>query len=173
MGLFDRRSLPADAAASLSRHLADQGRRTPRVLAWAATDDGVLVGLPDRLAVLGADGWADVPWHTVQSASWADDGSAFTWSTVNAPQRTSTVPVTAPGRLPEVVRERVEQTFVVQRNVQLAPGRGAIVSGRRPAEGSGALSWHIAPVRGVNLADPALAEAAREMLERTRRDWGA
>nr|NLI50730.1 hypothetical protein [Propionibacterium sp.] len=173
MALFDRRSLPADARASLARWLAEEGLRgTPRVLAWAATPDGVLVALPDRLAIGDHDGWSSVPWHEVHGATWSDDGASFTWRTVADPRRSRTLAVTAPGRLPEVVRERVEQTFVVRRPVELAPGRGATVSGRRPADGAGELTWHLTPARGVSLADPALAEAARGVLERVRREWG-
>ena len=173
MGLFDRHPLPAEVRDSLAAHLAGEGHRTPpRVLAWASTRDGVLVALPDLLAVRGVDGWTAVPWHTVHAASWTEDGSTLTYATVDAPRRSRTVAVTDPGRLPEVVRERVEQTFVVRQAVQLAPGRGAVVSGRRPADGRGEVSWHVAPGRGVNLADPQLAEAARGIVERIRGVWG-
>lgn len=172
MGLFDRHPLPAGVRSSLGAHLAAGGHRTPpRVLAWAATEDGVLVALPDRLALQGPDGWTVLPWHSVHGATWTDDGSAFTYATVDAPRRWHRVAVTDPGRLPEVVRERVEQTFLVRQTVQLAPGRGAVVSGRRPADGSGEVTWHIAPGRGVNLADPHLAEVARGMVEQIRKVW--
>lgn len=172
MGLFDRRSLPADTRAALARQLAAEGVRTPpRVLAWAATAEGALVALPDRLAIPRPEGWTWLPWHEVHAATWSEDGTSFTWRTVDAPRLSRTLTVIETGRLPEVVHERVQQTFVVQRAVQLAPGRGATVSGRRPAAGGGEVVWHIAPARGVNLADPALAEAARSVLERVRRDW--
>lgn len=171
MGLFDRRALSTDVRAGLQQHLADSGGRRPRVLAWASGPEVTVVALTDRLAVLGPDGWESLPWHEVQSAGWNDEGTRFTWATVAAPRTPRFVELTAPGRLPEVVRERVEQTFVVQHRVDLTPGRPAIVSGRRPAAGAGEVTWHLTPAPGVDLSDPELAETARRVLERVQNDW--
>lgn len=174
MGLFDRHRLPDDVRASLREHLAAEGVRTPlRVLAWAKTADGVLVGLPDRFALLGPGGsWTSLPWHRVLSATWDDAGSVFVWRTVTRPHALQSVEMSDPGRMPELVRERVEQTIVSRQVVDLAPGVQATLTGRRPAEGDGPVEWSVVPPRGVDLRRPELAAAVRDLIERARRDWG-
>jgi len=169
-----RDHLPADVLSSLAAHLAEAGVRTPpRVLAWARSADGVAVGLPERFAVLEAGGrWLSQPWHEVQRATWNDEGTLLTWTTVSEPGRPHTVAFADPGRLPELVRERVQQTIVAQQEVQLLPGRPAVLTARRPADGSGPVRWLLTPGRGVDLRDPEVARAAQELIERVSEQWG-
>ena len=61
MGLFDRAGLPSDDFRSLGEAI---GGRV-RVLAWARGADGVVVGLPDRLAIQASDGWRFVGWNDI------------------------------------------------------------------------------------------------------------
>ncbi len=172
MALFPPR-LPDDVRSSLSEHLSTldlPGRA--RVLAWTRSLDGAVVALPDRLAVLGPGGvWSSVPWHEILRASWTDDGTRLFWHTIDAPLARHEVVVTSPGRLPEVVLERVGQTIVMQQTVELAPGRRATLTGRRPAVGDGEVRWSVVPSRGVDLSRPDLAEAARLFVERAQLDW--
>lgn len=172
MRFFGRDSLPSDVRASLREHLSAEGVRSPlRVLTFARTSDGVVIALPDRLALWERGAWRTVAWHEMMRAAWAEDGHTFRWTTVPEPDTWLSVAVEAPGELPGVVRERIEQTFVVRQSVELAPGKRGVVAARRPAEGGGALVWYLVPDRGVDLTRPDLAEAARRILDRLMRDW--
>lgn len=172
MGLFDRGRLPADVRASLHQHLSGGTGAPPRVLAWAQTSDGVLVGLPDRMALLGPEAvWTSVAWHHVQSASWDDAGRVFVWRGVERSHILHSVEIADPGRLPEVVRERVEQTFVARQTVELAEGVRGTLTGRRPAAGDGPVEWSVIAARGVDLRRPQVADAVRRVVERARLEW--
>lgn len=165
---------PADVLASLRVHLADAGEQgKPRVLAWAPAPEGAIVALDGRLAVLEAGVWTSTPWHELLHATWNDEGSILWWTTVDAPQRPHETRVLAPGRLPDVIFERLKQTFVASRTVTLAPGKGGTLMARRPATSTDAadITWLIVPARGTNLKRPEIAEAAQRILDAARRDW--
>lgn len=171
MGLFDRHRLPADARAGLAAHLAtDDGRGDPRVLAWCATPEGFLVGLPDRLAFDAGGTWTSLPWERLLSAAWDDGGSVFLWRTVERPFQLNSQAVSDPRTLPEVVRERLERTIVARTEVVLAPGVLATLVGRRPATGDGAITWSVLPPRGIRLDTPELAAAADRAVRAAERD---
>ena len=76
-------------------------------------------------------------------------------------------------RLPEAVRERVEQSIVARQNVVLGPGARGTLIGRRVlgGEGSDAVEWSIQPVKGVDMQRPEVADAARLLIEAARQDW--
>lgn len=170
MPLFSK-ALPSPVLTSLTDHLQAKGHQgRPRVLAWTTTTNGFLAGTPDVLAVLDDEGWHTWGWHELLRATWSDDGTSFTWVDL-ANLRSATVTVTEPGRLPDLVMERIEQTIVVVKPVVLARGRRGTLTGRRPADGSSDVTWRIIPGPGVDLSDPAQAEAASELIARAQRDW--
>lgn len=164
MNLFARRGLPDDLEAGLRAHTG--GR--PRVLAWAPAESGAVVALPERLAVLDGDGWTSIGWHEVLRGGWDADASALHWT---GPDGGRSVPLADPGRLPEVFRERVEATILVQRSVDLARGRFVIVSARRDPWGEAPVAWALHPGPGVRLEDPDTAEQAAAALERLRAEY--
>lgn len=171
MALFSK-SLPSDVLAALAEHeraLGLSGR--PRVLAWAKTDQGYLAGTPARLAEYGPDGWTSWAWHDLLRATWSDDGATFRWVELAKPRASHEAAVLEPGRLPELVMERIEQTIVVLKPVVLAQGKRGTLTGRRPATESGPVTWTVVPGPGVDLNEPAQAAAASELLERAKRDW--
>ena len=146
--------------------------RKPRVLAWAASADGVVVGLTDRLAVRAGDEWRQVFWHEIQRGGWDEEAHALRWRPTDDPKREMWVTLAQPGRLPELFRERVEQTIVLQRTVHLAPSKTAVVAARRSrAEGASGLVWTVTPSRGVDLDDPALAARAQAELDSISSVW--
>ena len=114
----------------------------------------------------------DVPWHEVLRVSWSEDGRTIRWALTAEPSLERTADVQAPRNLPAVIRERIEQTFLIRQPVELAPGKVATVAARRPADGSGIVAWTVIPGRGVDLSRPALREAADRQLEALRRVWG-
>ena len=77
-----------------------------------------------------------------------------------------------PGRLLELVHERVTASVVLQRHVRLGRGRGLRVIARRAPSGAGGVQWVYEYDEGVDPDDPAVRTAAREALEVAQRDVG-
>ncbi|WP_210504229.1 hypothetical protein [Nocardioides xinjiangensis] len=161
-------------------------RRTPspsvdvgpgeRVLAAATTADGtVLAGTRDAFYVVTDGTTRRVPWEQVESAGWDRDTDTFRLSEVGSwgeqrPVHTATIE--APGRLLELVHERVTASVVLQRHVRLGRRRGLRVIARRAPSGAGEVQWVYEYDEGVDPDDPAVRAAAGEALELARRDVG-
>jgi hypothetical protein len=148
-----------------------------RVLAWCRGADGeVLAGTRDALYLLvdGADP-VRVPWEQVEAADWDADTDVLRVSLVGAwgEQRVEhALALTDPGRLLEMVRERVTASVVLQRHVPLAGRRGVRVIGRRAPRGDAAIEWFYEYDEGVDPDDPEVREAASVALVGARRDVG-
>ena len=164
MNPFARRGLPTDLEPGLRAHVGTR----PRVLAWAAAAGGAVVALPDRLAVLNESEWSSTGWQDILRGGWDADASALHWT---GPDGERTLPLADPGRLPEVFRERVEATILVQRSVDLARGRFIIVSARRDPSGKAPVTWAFHPGPGVRLEDPETSARAAAELERLRLEY--
>ena len=142
-------------------------RRGERLLAWTDTSLGPVGGtrealyLPDRR----------VPWEEVESAHWDRDTTELvvrevgTWGEPRPVHRMS---VDEPGRLLELVRERVTASVVLTRYVPVAEGRGLRVVARRAASGDRALLWSYDLDEGLDPLDPAVVEAAEAGLAAAR-----
>ena len=147
-----------------------------RVLASAAADDGtVLAGTRDAFYVARGEETRRVPWEQVEAADWDRDTDTFRLSEVGTwgeqrPVHTATL--ADPGRLLELVRERVTASVVLQRHVGVAPRRGLRVIARRAPAGSGGVQWVYEYDEGVDPDDPAVRDVARATLEAMRREVG-
>ena len=151
--------LPASDLASLSDHL---GRRA-RPLAWAASDDGVVVALTDRLCSRDSDGWSDVPWHDVLRGGWDDAESVLSWVRMSTGDKVS-IHLDEPHSLPEVFRERVEATILVRQTVSPRPGKSITITARRPlTEGDDRILWTAHPAPGVRMDAETLAFTEAEL----------
>ena len=143
-----------------------------RVLAACESVDGVvLAGTRDALYL----GLTRVPWEQVEAADWDRDTDVFRVSVVGmwGQEKVShTFGLTTPGRVPELVRERVTASVVLQRHVPLAGRRGVRVIGRRPPRGTGGIEWFFEYDEGVDPADPAVREASAAALAAARADVG-
>jgi hypothetical protein len=162
--------------------------RGERVLAWCRTvDDRVLAGTRDALYVgtEGAEGRAGagagdagvvrIPWERVEAADWDRDTEVLRVSLVGTwgEQRVEhTAGLTEPGRLLELVRERVTASVVLQRHVPVAGRGGVRVIGRRAPRGNAPIEWFYEYDEGVDPADPAVRTAAANALVAARRDVG-
>ena len=102
--------------------------RGERVLASATTAEGtVLAGTRDAFYVVTDGDTRRVPWEQVEAAGWDRDTDTFRLSEVGSwgeqrPVHTATLD--EPGRLLELVHERVTASVVLQRHVSLG-GRAA------------------------------------------------
>lgn len=154
----------------------DVGPREKVLAVATATDGTVLAGTRDAF-YLRREGQETrrVPWEQVEAAGWDRDSDTFRLSEVGSwgdqrPVHTTTL--TDPGRLLELVHERVTASIVLQRHVALDRRRGLRVIARRAPSGAGGVSWVYEYDEGVDPGDPAVRAAAREALEVARRDVG-
>ena len=83
------------------------------------------------------------------------------------------VTIEEPGRLLELVRERVTASVVLQRHVPLEHRRGLRVIARRAPRGDRPIAWFFEYDEGIDPDDPAVREAARAALASARDEVGA
>ncbi|WP_209020822.1 hypothetical protein [Nocardioides sp. 1609] len=142
-----------------------------RLLAWATSTDGqVLGGTRDAFYAPQR-----VPWEQVEAADWDRETTTLRVSEVGSwgDHRAEHVfVVEEPGRLLELVRERVTASVVLQRHVPLAGRRGVRVIARRAPGGGGELSWVFEYDEGIDPADPVVRLAAAEALQAARDEVG-
>ena len=146
------------------------------MLASAATDDGtVMAGTRDAFYVAAGDEVRRVPWEQVEAADWDRDTDTFRLSEVGSwgEQRpVHTAVLAEPGRLLELVRERVTASVVLQRHVMVSARRGLRVIARRAPSGAGGVQWVYEYDEGVDPDDPAVRALARDALETMRHEVG-
>lgn len=150
-------------------------RRLPsgeRPLASATASDGTLVaGTRDALHI----GDLRLPWEDVGAAEWDADTSTLTVNELGSGRGQRPVHrlvIEEPGRLLELVRERVTATIVIQRHVPLQGRRGLEVVARRPARGGAQLRWSLEYDEGVDPTDPYVQRAAEAAYAELRREVG-
>jgi len=156
------------------------GRRRPelpvapgeRLLAWATTADGTVVGgtrdalyLPERL-----------PWEQVEAAVWDRESGTLRVREVGAwgePRREHALVMDEPPRLLQLVRERVTASVVLQRHVPIHGRLGVRVIARRAPGGHDEPTWVYEFDEGVDPADPDVRRAAAEAMAAAREELGA
>ena len=148
-----------------------------RLLADAVADGAHLGGTRDAFyaAVPGEPAPLRVAWEDVQAADWDADASTLTVTEVGSwgvPRPRHAFVLREPGRLLELVRERVTASVVLQRQVAVAGGRGLRVIGRRAPGGAGPVRWLYEFDEGVDPADPAVLAVAREALAAAQAEVG-
>lgn len=118
---------------------------------------------------------ARIPWETVERADWDRDEEQLVVTEVGEFGRVRprhVFPVSEPGLLLELVRERVTASVVLQRRIFTHGTRGLLVIGRRPPTGEGEVMWAYQFDAGVDPEDPAVAAAAEEGLRAAQADLG-
>ena len=163
---FSRSSRPAVAVAPGERLLASA----------AAPDGTVLAGTRDAfyLAVPGEE-VRRTPWEDVEAARWDRDTDTFHLSEVGTwgQQRPHVVvELGEPGRLLELVRERVTASVVLQRHVAVDGRRGLRVIARRAPSGEHPVKWIYEYDEGVDPDDPEVRRAAEQALAAARLEVG-
>ncbi|PZG36199.1 hypothetical protein C1I98_27040 [Spongiactinospora gelatinilytica] len=141
-----------------------------RVLAHAGTtddeghDDGHVVAT-DRALYL--PGGIRVPWYLIDRGEWDEAGLRLL--TTDGARHVLRVP--EPGRLPDVVRERVTWSILVSRHVTL-PGRGGVRLVARRVPDQEQPAWEFVFDEGLDPDDPGLRALAEQALESLRRSYG-
>lgn len=139
------------------------------------TPTGVCVGSVGYLSFDDGGRWTNVGWHEIESGTWNAENSSLQWrihATDSTTGRRGSVRLTVPGRLPELFRERVAASIVVEQFVPVSGDRGITVSGRRNlAHPSMALAWHATLGRGITWTTPGARQVADEALAELRREY--
>ena len=141
----------------------------PRILAWGRTPDGYCIGAPAHLSYGNTGGWSLVGWHEIERGGWNADTSRLRWTRYTGVR--DLVELTEPGRLPELFRERVAASIVLEKVVPVHGGRGVTITGRRDlGNPESAIVWHTRLGTGLSwdgegvesIVDQALAEVRTE-----------
>ena len=144
-----------------------------RVLAWLPCAGSTLVATETTLILPEGVEPGHVTWDRVLRASWE---AAALLVTVQDPGGGRPLELRLPvpadhGSLPEVVRERVTASIVVQRHVELHGEQGARLVARR-TPGSTDLRWSVVFDPGLDPSDPVLRARADEALAALRGSLG-
>jgi hypothetical protein len=148
------------------------------VLAWAESSAGpVVAGTRDALYVVapGSQVETRLPWEQVEAADWDRETTRLRISEVGSwgEERVEhTLTIEDPGRLLELVRERVTASVVLQRHVPLTGRRGLRVIARRAPRGDRPLAWFYEYDEGVDPDDPDVRTAAAAALAAARDEVG-
>ncbi len=138
-----------------------------RLLAWATDADGQVVGGTRDALYLPAAAGTRVPWEEIEAADWDLESTTLTVREVGSWGQTRPqheLVLTAPGRLLELVRERVTASIVLQRHVPVAGRRGVRVIARRAPHGRHEISWFFEYDEGVDPEDPSVKASAQAAL---------
>lgn len=147
--------------------------RGERVLAVAADAAGRYLVATDRDLVLQRypPEYSRLGWEVIDKAVFDDDSLRVTLHTTEGDVARLRIPISTPGHLAEVVRERVTASIVVSTHVALRGERGVRVTARRrPDEDE--LSWWGAIDEALQPADEALRQEASEAVSRVRQTLG-
>ncbi|MGH3343911.1 MAG: hypothetical protein ACRDPK_13780 [Carbonactinosporaceae bacterium] len=159
--------LPGEVRAALSLE------RGERVLAQGRDQAGGRVVATDRaLYVLTGHGSRTrLAWESVGAAVWDEDTAMMDVRESPPALARHQIALSAPGFLPEVVRERVTTTIVVNQHVALHGGRGVRVVARR-APGTDEIRWSLTLDPGLDPDDPQVRSAAHRALADVRAQTG-
>ncbi len=141
-----------------------------RVLAWVLSDGSPLVATEHALVLPAGD---DVPWDLVLRTSWeAETVEVVAQAAPGGRAVVRRLHLDAdPGVLPQVVKERVTASIVVQHHVALRGDQGArMVARRDPA--STDLRWSVVFDPGLDPSDPELRRLADLALAELRSSLG-
>ncbi|MGB0099185.1 MAG: hypothetical protein WBP61_02800 [Nocardioides sp.] len=158
--------------------------RGERLLADAVAEGAHLGGTRDALYIvrslgagaLGLDETVRIPWEEVQAADWDAEASTLRITEVGSWGETRPrheFAMESPGRLLELVRERVTASVVYQRHVAVGARRGGVrVIARRAPSGDRPISWIYEYDVGVDPDDPTVRRAAEEALAAAQAEVG-
>lgn len=167
-----RAHLPAtvrdDAAAALAA--AAPGAPT-RVLAWGRHGEHYAFGFISHLVYDDGSGWRILPWHRIARGGWDKDAQRLTW--VDYDGGRGDLPLTEPGSVPELFKERVEASILVSRQVPVEGTKhGVVVIGRRVLGTEPAvLEWHASLNTGTRWSDPGAREGAEAALAALKAEY--
>jgi len=168
------RGLPPAEYASWSASLALQPGRQRRILAWASTTEGFAVASPSALScsVSASSGpaWSHLGWHEIERGGWEAESSRLGWVRYGGDR--GSVELVEPARLPEVFRERVSASVVLEKTVPILANRQVLIVGRRDlAAGDQPITWRSTLGRGVSQRTEGVSEAVADAIAQVRTEY--
>ncbi len=164
------RGLPKSAYDSWAAALGAQPGRQVRILAWARAKDGYGVGSPSALSYGDEPGWTHIGWHQIEQGGWDTDTSRLAWTLYGG--RRGSIELSEPGRLPELFRERVAASIVLEKFVPILGNRGVTISGRRDlSHGDVPITWNSTLGRGLTWQTEGVKAAADEAVAAVRTEY--
>jgi hypothetical protein len=141
------------------------------LLAAGSTAEGEAVGGSQTALYLPSD--VRLGWHEIDQAVWIKDEAAFDVVTlpIDGPARAYRVPLAVPGRLPELVRERVTSTIVANQHIPFEGRRGVRIVARRQPSGAD-LGWVVVYDKGIDGDSPDVRQRVRDELAALRSNLG-
>lgn len=160
------------ARPKLPKDLTEPGER---LLAWGAGDNGEVLASTRAMYLPSAGQLAPaeiirLPWTWIDRASWEDPDVVIEARIEGSPRRWR-VALSEPGRLPEVIRERVTASIVISEHVDLVDVGGARIVGRR-SDADEPVEWSVTFDPGLDPNDPQLRAAAVNALADLRDSLG-
>jgi hypothetical protein len=171
--MFSRKTdLPPDVKASLKLP------RGESVLAATVDDSGTgwLVGSRRALYVGGQDRWTRLPWERIDRATWDRDAEqleVYEVADFGEVQPRHVRRLAEPGRLLELLHERVTASVVITRHVPLGGSHGLRIVGRRAPGTDEPVVWSAVLDDALDPQDPEVAAAVRQGLAAARAELGA
>lgn len=149
--------------------------RGEHVLAWASARSGewyVGTNLAIHLPA-AAGGYRRLGWEDVERADWQRDSDRLAIVEVaewDEPEQTTVVTMDEPGRLLELLRERVTSTVVCSFYARVRGKAGLSVVGRRSPAGVGPVTWSYVLSAGLQPSDPDVVDVAARTLAEARHE---
>ncbi|MGA4668700.1 hypothetical protein ACPCG0_02700 [Propionibacteriaceae bacterium Y1923] len=168
MGLFSSKPpLAKEVASELKRRRPQAGT----VMAVGHGDGLTLVATTECLALHRPDHdeWEFIGWHLITRGGWNQKASKLRWTL--ADDTTTFVTLTEPGNIPDVFRDRVRASIVVEQSFPAPGGGHVVISGRRKLAGDQGLVWQVSTLGAARLSDPRVADLAREKAAQLRYDY--
>jgi hypothetical protein len=157
-------SVPADVVTRAGLPRGD------KVLAFMRAGDDWLLGTRAAFVVVGPERARRIPWEQVENAGWDRDEAVLLVSEVGAwgePRPEHRFAITTPGRLLELMRERVSASVVLQRRILVEGKRGFNIIARRSPTG-GPVEWFVEYDVGVDPGDVVVRDLAGNALDEAR-----
>ncbi len=149
--------------------MAAQPGQKPRILAWAEAQDGFVLGGPAVLSYGSEREWTHVGWHQIERGGWNAETRRLSWQQHGG--KRGAVELVRPGRLPELFRERIEASIVMEKFVALAGERGVIVTARRDLGSAGTITWHSTLTRGLSWQTDGVRDAVDAVMAEVRTEY--
>lgn len=165
------RGLPQEVYESWASALRAQPGRQVRVLAWAKTLDGYCVGSPSALSFGDGTGWSHIGWHQIETGGWDADTGRLSWSLYGGDR--DFMELSEVGRLPELFRERVSASIVLEKFIPIHNRRGVLISGRRDlADPDAPITWHSTLRGGLTWETEGVKAATDRAIVQVRTEYG-